>query len=156
MERFAGVWENSPWIAEQAHTAGLTTSQDSAAGLHAAMCKVMRATTDLQKHALINAHPDLAGKLAAAKLLTAESTEEQASAGLDHLTADEKSRFVRLNDAYKARFGFPFIIAVKDNTKASILEAFEARLKNNTDQEFNAALAQIERIARLRLDAVLP
>lgn len=155
MERFGGVWEHSPWIAEATLARGVDGGMDSPGGLHAAMCKAMHASTAAQQHALILAHPDLAGRLAAANMLTPESTVEQASAGLDHLTSDEKARFTALNDAYKARFGFPFIIAVKDNTKASILEAFEARLKNNTDQEFAAALAQIERIARLRLDALM-
>jgi OHCU decarboxylase len=155
MERFGGVWEHSPWVAEATLAAGLTSAADSAEGLHAAMTRALRAGTPAQQRALILAHPDLAGKLAGAKLLTQESTAEQASAGLDHLTADEKSRFTALNEAYKARFGFPFIIAVRDNTKASILAAFEARLNNNTDQEFNTALAQIERIARLRLDSLM-
>jgi OHCU decarboxylase len=155
VERFGSVWEHSPWVGEATVAAGLTGAEDSAAGLHAAMCNAMRSGTQAQQRALILAHPDLAGKLAAARMLTPESTVEQASAGLDHLTADEKARFTALNDAYKARFGFPFIIAVKDNTKASILSAFEARLKNNTDQEFNAALAQIERIVRLRLDSLM-
>lgn len=154
-ERFGGVWEHSPWIAQRTFVAGLTSAQDSAAGLHAAMCKVMRAGSDTEKRALILAHPDLAGKLAAAKLLTPESSAEQASAGLDRLTPDEKSRFEALNDAYRSRFGFPFIIAVKDNTKGSIMAAFEARLKNTTDQELAEALTQIERIARIRLDDLM-
>ncbi|MGL4438526.1 MAG: allantoinase PuuE [Bosea sp. (in: a-proteobacteria)] len=155
MERFGSVWEHSPWVGEATLAVGLTSAEDSAAGLHAAMCRTMRAGSPDQQRNLILAHPDLAGKLAAAKMLTPESTAEQAAAGLDHLTADEKARFTRLNDAYETRFGFPFIIAVKDNTKASILSAFEARLKNNTDQEFSAALAQIERIGRLRLDSLM-
>ena len=155
MERYGSVWENSPWVGEATLAAGLTRAEDSVTGLHAAMCRAMRSSTPAQQHTLILAHPDLAGKLAAAKMLTAESTEEQASAGLDHLTEDEKTRFNALNEAYRMRFGFPFIIAVKDNTKASILEAFETRLKNNTDQEFGTALIQIERIARLRLDSLM-
>ena len=155
MERFGTVWEHSPWVGEATLAAGLTRAEDSPAGLHAAMCRAMRSSTPAQQHALIMSHPDLAGKLAAAKMLTAESTEEQASAGLDHLTTDEKNRFTTLNEAYKARFGFPFIIAVKDNTKASIFSAFEARLENNTDQEFSTALVQIERIVRLRLDSLM-
>ncbi len=155
MEHFGGVWEHSPWIAEATLEAGLTAEADNAEGLHAAMCGAMRAGSPARRRELILAHPDLAGKLAAASMLTAASTDEQASAGLDRLTADEKARFTKLNDEYRARFGFPFIIAVKDNTKASILAAFEARLKNNTDEEMNAALAQIERIARLRLDLLM-
>ena len=155
MERFGGIWEHSPWVAEATFAAGLGAGHDTVEGLHAAMCKAMRAGTPDQQRGLILSHPDLAGKLAAAKLLTPSSTAEQASAGLDHLTDEEKSRFTALNEAYKARFGFPFIIAVKDNTKAGILAAFEARLKNNTDQEFATALGQIERIARLRLETLM-
>jgi OHCU decarboxylase len=119
------------------------------------MCKAMRAGSPEQQRQLILSHPDLAGKLAAARQLTPESTDEQASAGLDHLNDAERAQFTSLNEAYKARFGIPFIIAAKDNTKASILAAFEARLKNNTAQEYAAALAQIERIARIRLDLLL-
>ena len=102
------------------------------------------------------AHPDLAGKLAAAKRLTASSTEEQASAGLDALTDDERRRFTELNESYVKKFGFPFIIAVRDNTKASILAAFETRIANDRDTEFATACKQVERIALLRLKALLP
>ena len=104
---------------------------------------------------MLTAHPDLAGKLAAARRLTAESTSEQASAGLDALTDAERARFTDLNTAYVARHGFPFIIAVRDNTKASILAAFEARLNNDRESEFATACAQVERIARLRLEDML-
>ncbi len=156
MERFGGVWEHSPWIAERTLASGLTAAEDTAEGLHAAMRQIVRASSPAEQLALVKAHPDLAGKLAAAKLLTAESTVEQASAGLDQLTVDEKTRFTALNDAYMSRFGFPFIIAVKDNTKASILAAFEARLKNSADAEFAEALKQIERITLLRLKDLLP
>ena len=155
MERFSGVWEHSPWIAEATLAAGVTGAEDSADGLHTAMSRAMRAGSDARKRALVLAHPDLAGKLAAARMLTAESTAEQAAAGLDQLTPDEKARFTQLNDAYKARFGFPFIIAARDNTKASILAAFEARLKKDADTEFGEALRQIERIARIRLGELL-
>ncbi len=154
-ERFGTVWEHSPWVAERTLAAGIGEAQDTAEGLHAAMCKAMRSGTPDQQRALIVVHPDLAGKLAAAKMLTADSTDEQASAGLDQLTPDEKARFETLNDAYKARFGIPFIIAVKDHTKPAILAAFEARLKNTADQEMAAALTQIERIARIRLEQLV-
>ena len=100
---------------------------------------------------MLAAHPDLAGKLAAAKRLTADSTAEQASVGLDALTALEHAAFTRLNDAYTAKFGFPFIIAVRDNTKASILAAFERRVENDPATEFAQACRQVERIAELRL-----
>lgn len=154
--RFGGVWEHSPWIAEGAFDAGLTAAQDTADGLHAAMVTIMRAAGEPAKLALIRAHPDLAGKLAAAGRLTPESTGEQASAGLDRLTDAERAEFTRLNDAYKARFGFPFILAVKGRSKADIRDAFLARLQNDASAEFAEALAQIERIALLRLKDMLP
>jgi len=97
----------------------------------------------------------LAGKLAAAKQLTAESTAEQAGAGLDMLTDAERAMFQDLNAAYVAKHGFPFIIAVGDNTKASITEAFKRRINNKTDTEFAEACKQVERIAELRLIAKL-
>lgn len=153
--RFGGVWEHSPWIAEGAFDAGLTPVHDTAEGLHAAMAAVMRAAGEPAKLALIRAHPDLAGKLAAAGRLTAESTGEQASAGLDRLTDAERAEFTRLNDAYKARFGFPFILAVKGRSKTEIRDAFLTRLENNAAAEFAEALRQIERIALLRLKDLL-
>jgi OHCU decarboxylase len=111
---------------------------------------------DEQKRALILAHPDLAGRLALAKTLTAASTEEQASAGLDRLSADEIAKFTALNEAYRARFGFPFIMAVKGKSKADILAGFERRLQNDADAEIRTALAEIDRIAALRLKDALP
>lgn len=104
----------------------------------------------------MQAHPDLAGKLAAAKRLTADSTAEQAGAGLDALTDAERARFTELNAAYVAKFGFPFIIAVRGLQKAEILAAFEARIGNERAEEFATAAAQVERIALLRLKEMLP
>ena len=156
VEQFGDIFEHTPEIAEAAHRAGLTTTHDTAAGLHRALVTAMRALPRDRKLALINAHPDLAGRLALAKQLTADSATEQGSAGLDRLTPGELTRFTALNDAYKARFGFPFIMAVKGRGKAEILAAFETRLKNSPDAEFDAALGQIERIAELRLAGRLP
>lgn len=154
--RFGGVFEHSPWIAEGAHDRGLTARHDAAEELHAAMVTVMRAAGNAAKLALIRAHPDLAGKLAAAGRLTAESTGEQASAGLDRLTDGERAEFMRLNEAYQARFGFPFIIAVRVRSKDEIREAFVSRLDNDEAAEFAEALRQVERIALLRLKDLLP
>ena len=149
--RFGGIFEHSAWVAENAFDAGLGPETDSVAGLHTAMVRAMRKGAAQQQRDLILKHPDLAGKLAMSKQLTADSTAEQASAGLDHLTDAEKARFTELNNTYKARFGFPYILAVKGKTKAEILANFEERLTNTADQEFATALAQIERIALLRL-----
>jgi OHCU decarboxylase len=152
MERFGDVFEHTPAISETAHRAGFTVAEDSAAGLHAALERVMRSLPGKGKLALLRAHPDLAGKLAAARMLTADSSGEQGSAGLDQLTPDEKSRFTALNEAYTSRFGFPFIMAVKGRSKTEIIEAFTRRLDNDIDSEFNEALAQVSRIVRLRLE----
>jgi OHCU decarboxylase len=154
--RFGGIFEHSPWIAERAFGKELGPAHDSAGGLHNALCRVFRAASEDERLGVLKAHPDLAGKLAQAKRLTAESTSEQASAGLDALTDAERSRFTELNDAYVAKFGFPFIIAVRDNTKASILEAFERRIANDRDQELDTACRQVERIAWHRLRDILP
>jgi OHCU decarboxylase len=101
--------------------------------------------------ALINAHPDLAGKAAVRGELTASSTAEQAGAGISECTAEEFSRFTQLNDAYKAKFGFPFIMAVKGSNRHQILAAFEERIHNSPEQEFACALAEINKIALFRL-----
>ncbi len=156
IERFGGVFEHSPWIAERAHAGELAPANDSAAGLHGALCAVFRTASEAEKLGVLTAHPDLAGKLAAAKRLTAESTAEQASAGLDALTDSEKATFTRLNDEYTNKFGFPFIIAVKGLTKDQILAAFTERVSNDRDTEFATACAQVERIALLRLKDMLP
>ena len=156
VERFGSIFEHSPWIAERAYDLELGPAHDSAAGLHSALARVFRSASRDERLGVLNAHPDLAGKLAAAKRLTAESTAEQASAALDALTDDERATFQRLNADYVAKHGFPFIIAVRDNTKASILAAFQTRIGNDTDTEFATACGQVERIAELRLKDQLP
>lgn len=156
VERFGKVFEHSPWVAETTFDMGLGTSANTAEGLHADMLRAMRTGTHDQKLALINAHPDLAGRLMLDKKLTTESTGEQASAGLDRLNVSELAEFTQLNEAYKARFMFPFIIAVRGLDRTDILAAFRQRLGNDPDQEFVAALDQIERISLLRLKDLLP
>ena len=153
--KFGGVFEHSPWIAERAHDLELGPAHDSAVGVHSALCRMFRSASAEERLGVLCAHPDLAGKLAAAKALTAESTAEQASAGLDHLTDEERATFTRLNTAYTDKFGFPFIIAVRDHDKAGIMAAFETRLQNDRDTEFTTACKQVERIARLRLEDML-
>jgi OHCU decarboxylase len=153
---WGGIFEHSPWIAERAFDLELGPAHDSAVGLHNALARMFRSATQPERLAVLQAHPDLAGKLAAAKRLTTESTAEQASAALDALTDDERATFQRLNTAYTTKHGFPFIIAVRDNTKATILQAFETRLANPTETEFQTACIQVERIALLRLKALLP
>jgi OHCU decarboxylase len=156
VERFGGVYEHSSWVAEVAYDEGFTSEADTAGGLAKALATAATKGTEEQKKALIFAHPDLAGRLALAKTLTAESTGEQASAGLDRLTPDELAKFTALNEAYRARFGFPFIMAVKGKSKADILASFQQRLDNDPDAETATALTEIDRIAALRLKDILP
>ena len=111
----------------------------------------MRAASRERQLALIQAHPDLAGRLAQQRKLTAESTREQASAGLNHLSEVELSRFQQLNERYRARFGFPFVICARLNAKEAILAAMEARVNHSPNDEFQTALGEIEKIAWLRL-----
>jgi chitin deacetylase len=154
--RFGGVFEHSPWVADRAFDLELGPAHDSATGLHNALCRVFRSAPAEERLGVLAAHPDLAGKLAQAKRLTADSSREQASAGLDALTDAERAEFQQMNTAYVAKHGFPFIIAVRDNTKASILAAFQARLAHDRAAEFTTACAQVERIAALRLKDMLP
>jgi OHCU decarboxylase len=156
VEKFGGVFEHSPWVAERAFELELGPAHDSAGGLHNALCRVFRSAGDSERLGVLKAHPDLAGKLAAAKRLTAESAKEQASAGLDALTDAERELFSKLNSAYVADFGFPFIIAVKGRTKDEILAAFETRIGNDRVTEFATACKEVERIALLRLRDLLP
>ena len=148
---FGDTFENSPWVAEKAFEKRPFASIDA---LHRAMCEAVAAADRDAQLTLIRAHPDLAGKAALGGELTAASSREQAGAGLDRLTEAEYRRFHALNDAYRARFGFPFVLAVKGHTKTSILDAFETRLTHSPDAERGAALAEIFRIARFRLDAL--
>ncbi|MGR3572182.1 allantoinase PuuE [Brevirhabdus sp.] len=152
---FGGIYEHSAWIAERAFEQELGPAHDTAEGLHNALARVFRRASPQERLGVLTAHPDLAGKLAAAKWLTASSTAEQASAGLDSLTDAERTEFTAMNDAYTEKFGFPFIIAVRDNTKTSIAAAFRARLQNSRDEEFATACGQVERIAWHRLKDLL-
>lgn len=153
---FGSVFEHSPWIAENAFDADLGPANDTADGLHHAMKIQFRLANDDKRLAVLNAHPDLAGKLAQAKRLTTQSTNEQAGAGLDLLTDDERETFTELNTRYTERFGFPYIIAVKGLTKNDILSAFKTRIDNNRETEFKTACSQVEKIALLRLKDLLP
>ncbi len=146
------LFEHSPWVAEE--TWPQRPFRD-VPHLHAALCATMRAAAREKQLALIRAHPDLAGRLAQQNQLTAESTHEQASAGLNRLSAEELTGFQKLNSAYLARFGFPFIICARLNNRATILAAMQARLGHNAETEFATALGEIEKIAQLRLNDLL-
>ncbi|MEX0316590.1 MAG: allantoinase PuuE [Ruegeria sp.] len=153
---YGGVFEHSAWIAERAYELELGPAHDTAGGLHNALARMFRSASGDERLGVLTAHPDLAGKLAQAKRLTAESTSEQASAGLDALTDEEREAFTALNQRYTEKFGFPFIIAVRDHDKASILAAFQRRIDQDRDTEFAEACRQVERIAAFRLRDLLP
>jgi OHCU decarboxylase len=158
--RFGGVFEHSEWVAADAldwlEEAPGGDAALTAPTVHAAMVKAFRAASAEKRLQVLRAHPDLAGRLAIAGGLTEDSKAEQASAGLDRLTPEEHARFTTLNAIYTDKFGFPFIIAVRGKTRHDILAAFEARVDNTADVEFDTACGEVETIARLRLDALIP
>lgn len=145
---FGGVFEHSPWVAERVARARPFASVSE---MHEMMMGAVEAAGEDEQLALLRAHPDLAGRAALAGELTAASTSEQASAGLDSLTAEEMDRFTDLNTAYGMRFGFPFIMAVRGADKARILAGFESRIGNSRQDELARALAEVGKIAWLRL-----
>jgi OHCU decarboxylase len=149
VERFGPVYEHSPWVAEEAYGA---RPFDGIDGLHGAMVRAVEAAPEGRRMALILAHPDLAGRAAMAGELTRASKSEQASAGLDALSQGEYREFHRLNDSYKEKFGFPLIFAVREHTKETILAGAERRLGHSRPEEIETALAEISKIARLRLE----
>lgn len=150
--RLANVYEHTPWAAERAFAARPFAT---VAALHAAMHAAVRAASDGERSALIKAHPDLAGKAARAGALTAESTSEQLTAGLDRLSEEEFDAFHRLNTAYREKFDIPFIVSVRRHTKDSIIASFERRLMHDAAAERATALAEIDRIAALRLESLV-
>ena len=150
--RYGGIYEHSPWVAEQVGTLGGDIEDSSVLAVLMADC-VDNAAVE-QQLALIRAHPDLAGKAQVAGELTQASTVEQAGAGLDQCSPQEFTRFQELNDAYRKKFGFPFVMAVRGQDRVAILEAFAQRLGNDYDLEFETALIEIHKIARLRLETM--
>jgi len=155
VRKFGGIYEHSPFIAERVWDGEMGSVHDTPGGLAARMAQIFRSASDEERLGVLIAHPDLAGKLAEAKRLTAESTSEQASAGLDALTDAERAEFQRVNTEYVAKHGFPFIIAVRDHDKAGIMAAMKARLANDTPTERDTAERQVMRIAQLRLNDAL-
>jgi len=150
---YGWVYEHSPWVAHKLYERGITKAMNAPDALADAMAAIVNGAVDSDKLSLLRAHPDLAGKLALADL-TESSQNEQKGAGLDQCSADELARFTELNDLYKEKFGFPFIFAVKGFGRTDILSAFERRVKNDTEAEFNEAINQVHRIAKLRLEAL--
>ncbi|MEE7493332.1 allantoinase PuuE [Methylobacterium oryzae] len=154
--RFGDVFEDTPEIAARAWQNGLTSREDTVDGMHAALVRVMRALPRGRRLALVNAHPELAGRLAQAGKLSVASTSEQGGAGLGALSPADIARFGELNDAYRQRFDMPFILAIRGLGREEILASFETRLRNDKEQELEEAQRQIERIALLRLRDLLP
>lgn len=150
--RLAHVFEHAPWVAARTAPRRPFAGRDD---LHRAMVEVIAAATEAEQLALLRGHPDLAGKAAIDGDLTADSRREQQGAGLDRLTPAEYERFHALNRAYKERFGFPFILAVKGKTKDDILAAFATRATNDRAVELRTALDQVGRIAAFRLADVV-
>jgi len=171
MAVFGCVFEHSHWIARAVWDAGLTTRHDTAIGLHQPFREVIRQSTREEKLALLQAHPELATDIATCKRslaadsrasalpqqdgpLTESSEHEQRGAGLDRCSPEEFSEFRKLNDSYTEKFGFPFIMAVKGCNRHDILESFRTRLEHNGDEEFQAAVEQVIRIGRFRIDSL--
>lgn len=146
---FGDIAEHSPWVAERAGAARPFATRDR---MIDAFQQAILGAADDEQTALLAAHPDLAGRAARAGALTADSTREQAGAGLDSLSEEEFARFTALNDAYRARFGLPFILAVRGAGKQAILAAFENRVGGTKAEERLTALAQVLRIVRFRLE----
>ncbi|MBV1788337.1 2-oxo-4-hydroxy-4-carboxy-5-ureidoimidazoline decarboxylase [Marinobacterium sp. D7] len=158
VSQFGDIYEHSAWVAEQAYdqafAEGAAEEIDRIDTLQQRMAGILLRADQQAQLDLINAHPDLAGKAAIAGELTASSTAEQAGAGISECTAEEFARFTELNNAYKAKFGFPFIMAVKGSNRHQILASFEERIHNTPEQEFDRALQEINKIARFRLEVM--
>lgn len=155
VEAFKDIYEHSPWVAEeaydQAHQQGDPASLQQIETLHRRMSEILLGSSRAAQLALIKAHPDLAGKAAVRGELTEASSGEQAGAGIHQCSPEEFQRFTELNEAYKARFSFPFIMAVKGSDRHRILAAFQVRIGHSTAAEFATALAEINKIALFRL-----
>jgi 2-oxo-4-hydroxy-4-carboxy-5-ureidoimidazoline decarboxylase len=148
----SGIFEHSPWVAEIAANHRPFASIDA---VHDTMSKIVETSGEDRQLALINAHPELAGKAAVRGELTEESTREQSGAGLAQCTQQEFDTLVALNSAYRAKFGFPFILAVRGFDRHGIIANFESRVNNSRADELRASLDQIYRIARFRLDELI-
>jgi 2-oxo-4-hydroxy-4-carboxy-5-ureidoimidazoline decarboxylase len=146
------IFEDSPWVADATWSKRPFKSIDA---LHGALCKSVQTSEQDKQVDLIRAHPDLVGRAALAGTLTAASTSEQASAGLDKLTTEEVSLFQKFNHSYREKFGFPFVVCARLNKKEVILKGFEARLEHSRKEEIKTALAEIEKIAYLRLQDII-
>lgn len=153
IKRFGGVYEHTPWVAERCFDEGGHSEATRPSDLAGPFSHLIEASGPEPQMLLLRAHPDLAGKLAQSGTLTRESTSEQAGAGLDECTKAEFDEFTRLNTAYREKFEFPYILAVKGRHRTEILTNFRKRLPNDVAEEFREALNQVHQIARLRLES---
>ncbi|MEJ8569709.1 2-oxo-4-hydroxy-4-carboxy-5-ureidoimidazoline decarboxylase [Elongatibacter sediminis] len=153
LEMFGPVFEHSPWIAERVWEHGVEFRHDTIAGMHQALCNEIRRAGRDEQLELLRAHPELAVQVGAGEL-TGHSRREQRGAGLDRCTESEYAEFQRLNQAYREKFGFPFIVAVKGYQRGQILEVFRTRLAHVEEEEFQAALHQVMRIGLFRLQEI--
>ena len=151
IERYGAIYEHSPWVAEQCFASARGAGPAELAGIFVKCVDSADHETRLQ---LIRAHPDLAGRAAVRGELTADSTDEQASAGIDQCTGEEYEQFLAFNSAYREKFGFPFVMAVKNSNRLEILSAFAERIENDVNTEFETAIREVHKIARLRLEAL--
>ncbi|CCN80657.1 putative 2-oxo-4-hydroxy-4-carboxy-5-ureidoimidazoline decarboxylase, type 1 [Vibrio nigripulchritudo SFn27] len=151
IQTFADIYEHSPWVAEKAFEKGISEQDDNIEHLHQKMATALKEADKSAQLKLILAHPDLAGKAAMNGELTQASTSEQAGAGIDQCTPEEFQQFTDFNERYKAKFQFPFIMAVKGSNRHKILESFEQRLENTAVAEFTQAIEEINKIALFRL-----
>ena len=147
-----GIYEHSPWVADILFSQGIKSQDNDIDFLAERMRKIVEASSKKMKLNLLKAHPELAGKLAISGNLTKNSTDEQASAGLDQCSKEEFSEFSKLNFEYTEKFGHPFIIAVRGLTRSEILTSFNDRLDNDREKEFSTAMEEVHKIARLRLE----
>lgn len=152
VDTYGGVYEHSPWVARQAYREGISSLEPG--WLAIAFARQVDGATLERKLELIRAHPDLAGRAAVRGELTAASSAEQAGAGIDQCSSEEFARFEALNQEYRGKFGFPFIMAVKGSNRHAILAAFAARIGNEYQDEFDTAMGEIHKIARFRLDEI--
>ena len=152
IERYGALYENSPWVAARTWDRQRRAPDDEA--LAGELAATVDSASEAERLALVRAHPDLAGRAAIRGELTRDSSDEQTSAGLDQCSPEEFERFSRLNEAYRAKFGFPFVMAVRGSSRQAILDAFEKRLEHDRDTELATAIGQIHRIAALRLAAL--
>ena len=155
LDTFGNVFENSTWIAERTFDHEISPALNTTIGLHAALCFQFRISSDEEKRCILRAHPDLAGKLSQANMLTPESRKEQNSAGLDNLTAQELKDLTELNERYTSKFKHPFIMAVTGSSKAEIIKNFSRRIENDSKTEMKIACEQVEKIALTRIKEIL-